>query len=438
MRRAIILVLLLLGMQVVLPLGDRGADQSALLTFGFLILAAYTVGEVTAVLGLPQIVGYLLAGVLFGPEILNVVNRSAIVSLAPINKIAVGLIAFLAGAELRWSEVRERGIKITKIMSTELSLTFVAVISLLWIMQNQVPFLAGRTVSQVVPLAMLFSAMAIVHSPAVTMAMLSETGAQGPVARTTLGVVLFSDVFVVLLFALVMAVCRTLVPPSAVVEEPSFWAVGWEIIGALVVGALFGALIGVSLRFVEKEIFIFSIVVAFIGNELARVAHVESLLSLLVAGFVVQNMPGKGEMLRHAMERSAAPVFVVFFALAGSQIDLFEVARYWTLVLPIVLVRIAGLALGTGIGARWARVEPTVGKYGWLGLVSQAGVAIGLATVVVEVYPEHGTSMRSLFLAVLAVNQIIGPILFSRALMSSGEILPGRTSTGAHLAVVRE
>ena len=108
MRRAIILVLLLLGMQVVLPLGDRGADQSALLTFGFLILAAYTVGEVTAVLGLPQIVGYLLAGVLFGPEILNVVNRSAIVSLAPINKIAVGLIAFLAGAELRSCEPRQQ------------------------------------------------------------------------------------------------------------------------------------------------------------------------------------------------------------------------------------------------------------------------------------------------------------------------------------------
>jgi Kef-type K+ transport system membrane component KefB len=300
---------------------------------------------------------------------------------------------------------------------------------MLLLMRNQIPFLGGRTFTQVFALAMLFAAMAIVHSPAVTMAMLSETGARGPLARTTLGVVLFSDVFVVLLFAIVMAITRTLVPPSEIVAQPSFLAVGWEIAGALVVGAAFGAVIAASLRFVEKEIFIFSIVVAFFGNELAHFAHVDSLLTLLVAGFVVQNLPAKTDHLRHAMERSAAPVFVVFFALAGAQIDLVEVVRLWPLVIPIVVVRAAALAVGTHAGAVWARSEPVIGRYGWLGLVSQAGVAIGLATVVVQVFPEHGTSMRTLFLAVLAVNQVVGPILFRWALKRSGELEPVKDTT---------
>lgn len=428
-RRTIILILLLLGMQIVLPLGDRVHTQGSLLTFGFLILAAYTVGEVAATVRLPQIVGYLAAGVLFGPELLNVVTRPAILALEPINKLAIVLIAFLAGAELRWAEVRERGLTILRIMSTELLLGFFALIALLLALQSQIPFLAGRTFTHVFALAMVFAAMAIVHSPAVTMAMLSETRAHGPVARTTLGIVLFSDVFVVLLFAVVMAIARALVPPSAITGPPSFLAVVWEILGALVVGALLGGTIAATLRFVEKEIFIFSFVIAFIGSELARLAHVESLLTVLVAGFVVQNVPGKGEVLRHAMERSAAPVFVVFFALAGAQIDLLEVARLWPLVVPIVVVRAGALWLGTRIGGRWAKAEPAVQNYSWLGLVSQAGVAIGLATVVVQVYPEHGTSMRTLFLAVLAVNQVLGPILFRRALAKTGE-LPANNEIG--------
>ncbi len=71
MRRAIILVLLLFGMQLVLPLGVRPEGAPSLLTFGFLILAAYTVGEIAKSVRLPKIVGYLLAGVLFGPYVLG-------------------------------------------------------------------------------------------------------------------------------------------------------------------------------------------------------------------------------------------------------------------------------------------------------------------------------------------------------------------------------
>lgn len=422
MRRAIILVLLLLGMQVLLPLGDRQQSQGSLLTFGFLILAAYTIGEIAAAIRLSHIVGYLLAGIVFGPEVLNVVTGTATMSLQPISRVAIALIAFLAGAELRWPEVRQRGPVILRIMSVELTLAFVALLGLIVLMRDHLPFLAGRPITQVLALSMLFAAMAIVHSPAVTMAMLTETGARGPVARTTLGIVLISDVVVVLFFAIAMAITRAVVPPSGAVAERSFLGVGWEIIGALVVGAALGAAIAPVLRYVQREIFIFSLVVAFFGNELARLAQVEGLLTLLIAGFVVQNVSANGEALRHAMERSAAPVFVVFFALAGASINLAEVVRLAPFVLPIVAVRAFALAAGTRIGARWAGAEPAVYRYSWLGLVSQAGVAFGLAALIAEVYPEHGATMRTMLLAIIAVNQMIGPILFRFALERSGEL----------------
>ncbi|HEX5970447.1 MAG TPA: hypothetical protein VFY85_00875, partial [Gemmatimonadaceae bacterium] len=124
----------------------------------------------------------------------------------------------------------------------------------------------------------------------------------------------------------------------------------------------------------------------------------------------------------HAMERSGAPVFVVFFALAGAGMAVKDVVAIWPLVVPIVLVRAAGIWTGTRIGARWAGVPSQTGNLVWMGLISQAGVAIGLATVIAEVYPTRGAPIQTLFLATLAVNQIVGPILFRMALSKGGEL----------------
>src|SRR5690349_6828045 len=143
MRRIIILALLLGGARLVLPLGTGTSSAHSLLTFGFLILAAYTSGEVAVSFRMPRIVGYLVAGVLFGPSALDIVNVEATQELAPVSSLAIALIAFLAGAELRWSELRERGRAIALILTSELGLTFIALAALLIGLREHVPFLQG-------------------------------------------------------------------------------------------------------------------------------------------------------------------------------------------------------------------------------------------------------------------------------------------------------
>jgi Kef-type K+ transport system membrane component KefB len=431
LRRTIILGLLFGGMRLILPLGVGGRGSQALLTFGFLILAAYTTGELAVSLRLPRIVGYLLAGAIFGPSVLNTVTVDAVERLAPVSSLAIALIAFLAGAELRWQEVRERGRTILRILVSELGLTFLCILGLLLLLREYVPFLRGTPLPTTLAFGVLFAAIAVVHSPAVTMALLSETGARGPVARTTLGVVLVSDVVVVLLFSGALALAQALVPPTGT-DAPTISAlkVGWEIGGAVVVGAALGAVIALYLRFVRRELALFAILVAFFGAEIAALAHTETLLTLLAAGFVAENLSVEehGAALRHAMERSAAPVFVVFFALAGADIALADVAAVWVLLVPIVAVRMLGIWAGSWLGARWAGVHRAEGRWVWMGLISQAGVAIGLARVVSEVYPNRGSQLSALFLAVLAINQTLGPILFRIALARSGELLPAAES----------
>jgi Kef-type K+ transport system membrane component KefB len=413
MRRLIILIVLYAVMQGVLMLSSATAGVPTLMLFGFLILAAYSVGELVTVVGLPKIVGYMAAGVLFGPPALGYVSRPVLAELAPVSNLAIALIAFLAGAELQIAEIRERGTAILKLMSTELLLSFVGVAVTIALLRSQLPVLATAPTAEVIAFSLLVAAVAVVHSPAATIALLTETRANGPVARYTLGVVLVMDIAVVLIFSGVLAAARALVPPSGGGGGVQVGTVLWEIGGAVLVGTVLGAFVALYLRVISKELFIFAILVALFGAEIARLLHVETLLTLLVAGFVAENGGGgRGEQFRHAMERAAAPIFVVFFALSGARLDPAAVLPLWTIVVPVVGVRMLAIWGGIQLGGRWAKLDPVVTDNAWFGLVSQAGVAFGLAAVVADVYPSRGESLRALLLAVIAVNQTLGPILF--------------------------
>src|SRR5689334_18978448 len=391
-----------------LPLGEQGHGSEALVTFGFLVLAAYTVGELTVRLGLPKIVGYLFAGMAFGPSALSAVTPTAIGRLAPVSDLAIALIAFLAGAELRWSDLRVSGSKLVKMLGCELVLSLLGIAGLLIGLRYWIPFLADAPGAKFAAFVLLFSTIAIAHSPSVTVALLSETGARGTVAKSTLGVVLLSDVAVVLLFTFSQTLARTIAPPAGAVTLPSPGLVAWEIAGSLLVGGTIGLIVALYLRFVQRELMLFTMLVTLFGAALAQATHVEILLTLMTAGFVAENVSHseRSEAMRSALERSAAPVFVVFFALAGAQIAIREVISTLPIVLPIAIVRALAIWMGIGIGGRWARAERVERKYVWMGLISQAGVAIGLVTLVSTIYPEAGASMRTLLLSLIAVNQI--------------------------------
>lgn len=440
MRRALILLLLLAGMRLIQPLGENAPSSEALLAFGFLILAAYTVGEIAYSFGMPKLVGYLLAGMLFGPSALHTVSAEVVLRLNPVNELAIALIAFMAGAELKWEEVKEHGVGYFKILGAEMGLTFIALVATVFFFRNSIPVLVDQPVARVAVFALLLATILVAHSPAATLGLLTETRARGPVARTSLGVVLVSDVVLIVLFTIVAAVSRAILPPPGGAHLPGLGVVVWEIAGAFVVGSAIGAAVTVYLRFSHRDLLLFGIIVAMLGAEIARLAHVELLLTILVAGFVTENFSphGRGEAMRHAVERAAAPVFVVFFALSGASIVIGHVVALIGIVAPIAIIRGLTIWGGTAAGARWAGMEREPRRHIWTGLIAQAGVAIGLAAIVANFYPELGAAIRTMALAVIAINQVIGPIIFRRALGAAGEVdesmngdLMGVTAGGA-------
>lgn len=425
-RRLVVLLLLIGGAVLLEPLRaptEGVIAPRSLFLFGILLLTADTFGALAHDLRLPRLVGYLVAGLALGPSVAGIVPPGVLEDLGMMKRLAIGLIGLLAGAELRLSDLRNRYRTIILMLIFQMTAVVVVVLGSALLLQQWLPFLQGLESVPLFLVALLFAVLLTVNSPMVTLALLTETGARGPLAKTTLGAVLLADVVVILLFTGAFSLAQsslTATSPAAAEIIPGLLR---EVLGSMVAGAFIGAVVTLYLRFVKRELVLFAVIVVFAAAAAAEALHFELLLSLLVAGFLVENVaPVRAEPLVNALHRTAVPVFIIFFAMAGAELHVQEFMAVWPLVLVVALARMGAIYGSTRSATRLAGAEPVVQRYGWTGLVSQAGVALSLATIVADRLPGVGLAMFTLTVGVIAFNETVGPILFRRGLEQAGEI----------------
>ena len=425
-RRLVVLLLLVGGAVLLEPLRaptEGVIAPRSLFLFGILLLTADTFGALAHDLRLPRLVGYLVAGLALGPSVAGIVPPGVLEDLGMMKRLAVGLIGLLAGAELRMSDLKERHRTLVLVLAFEVTAILVAVLGTTLLLQKWLPFLEGLEAVPLFFVALLFAAVLTVNSPMVTLALLTETGAQGPLAKTTLGVVLLADVLVILLFTGAFSLAQSSLTSAATGAAQVLPGLLREMLGSILAGAFIGGVVTLYLRFVKRELILFAVIVVFAAAAAAEALHFELLLSLLVAGFLVENVaPVRAEPLVDALHQAAVPVFVIFFAMAGAELHVQEFMAVWPLVLAVALVRMGAIYGSTRSATRLAGAEPVVQRYGWTGLVSQAGVALGLATIVADRLPGVGLAMHTLTVGVIAFNETVGPILFRRGLERAGEV----------------
>jgi Kef-type K+ transport system membrane component KefB len=426
-RRLVVLALLVGGALLLEPLRvptEGVIAPRSLFLFGILLLTADTFGELAHDLRLPRLLGYLVAGLALGPSVSSIVPAGVLEDLGMMKRLAVGLIGLLAGAELRMSDLRQRYRQIFWILLFQLVLVFVVLTAGALLAHPWIPFMAPLDAAPLVFVALLFGATLTVNSPMVTLAVLTETRATGPLAKTTLGVVLVADVVVILIFTATFSLAQASLGGETEGAPQILLHLLGEVLGSILAGVIVGSLLSLYLRFVKRELVVFSIVVVFATAAAADALGFELLLSLLVAGFLVENVaPVRAEPLVETLHQMAVPVFVVFFAIAGAELYVQEFAALWPLVLGVALIRMGAIAVGATAGARLAGAEPDVTRFAWTGLVSQAGVALGLATIVADRLPVVGFAMQTLIVGVIAFNESVGPVLFRRGLERAGEIV---------------
>jgi Kef-type K+ transport system membrane component KefB len=425
-RRLVVLALLVGGAVLLEPLRvptEGVIAPRSLFLFGILLLTADTFGALAHDLGFPRLIGYLVSGLALGPSVMEIVPPGVLQDLGMMKQLAVGVIALLAGAELRMADLRQRYRPILWILACQGAAVLVVLTAGALLFRGWVPFMQGLAPWATVTVALLFATALTVNSPMVTLALLTETRAEGPVARTTLGVVLVADVVVVLLFTAAFSLAQGSLVGATEGAFPVLVRLLREMLGSMLAGALVGGLLAVYLRYVRREMVLFAVVAVFATAATAQALHFELLLSLLVAGFLVENVaPVRAEPLVHALHLMAVPVFVIFFAMAGAELRIQAFVALWPLVLGAALLRFAAVYGGARAGAIWGGAEPMVQRHAWTGLVSQAGVALGLATIVADRLPRIGVAMQTLIVGVIAFNESVGSVVFRRGLEHAGEI----------------
>lgn len=405
-------------------LGPNGNPAgAATVAVGFLLLAAFVAGKLAAGFGAPRITGYIVLGVVLGPSVLELVTERDLSQLRLINDIAISLIALAAGGELKLSELRRRGRSMAGIMTFEMIAVFAVIAGGVLLFAPVLPFTAGREFAAVATIALIFGSIAIANSPSVAIAVITDTRSRGPVSSTVLGVTVMKDVAVILLFAVALSIARSVLTPAGGFDTAFLLTLAWEIGGSILLGALSGWIVSIYLQKVRGGTVLFVLAIAFLNAEVASILHLEVLILSMTAGFFIENIsPAHGEPFVEALEANALPVYALFFALAGASIHLDELAALWPFALAFVLARAAAVFGGTWLGSRVSGAEPVVRRYAWLGFISQAGVTLGMVIIAARAFPEWGAELRTLFVSMVAIHELVGPVLLQHGLSRAGEI----------------
>ncbi len=418
-----LLLLLAIGglMHVARSFSSVSGVSATELSFGFLLLTAYFTARLVSQLRLPKLTGYLLAGVIAGPFVLGLVTHEMADSLKVVNGVATCILGLTAGAELNLKRVRP-------VMATLRALTVITVIGaiaviagVLFAIRSMVPMFAAMSTTQSLAACAVIAVALTPQSPAVVLAMISETRADGPLSQMMLASVVVADLVVVLCYAIAAAVAGAVIGNGVDVVDLAL-SVSWQLLGSVGFGVAIGMLIGGFVRSVQQRAQLFSLVICVVVAEIGSRVHLDPLVVMLAAGIWLENFSrADASALLDGFESAQLPVFLVWFALSGTKLDLVQLGETLVPVLILAAARAGWLFVGSRIACAITAAPPVVARFSWIGLVPQAGLSLALIAVIQNNFPSFGGDAGVMILSLLGVNLLIAPVALRSALIRSGE-----------------
>jgi Kef-type K+ transport system membrane component KefB len=413
----LVLAALLVVVRLIAP--ARDAASSTLLGLGILIFGGYIAAHLCENLGLPHLTGYIVAGLLLGPHTLGFVSDETVQGLRPTNSVALALIALTAGAELSFGLLRRGARSLACSVGAHLFIVLPMTFAALLLLRRFLPFLQVLTLAGAAAAALLWAVIAMSRSPSSTLGVISQLRPSGPLTRHVLSVVITMDLVVLISFSIARVIAATVLEGGSA-NLAALAELGTTLTGSLACGTTVGLLIALWLKLVKRQLLLFLLVIAYAGTQLAGYFHFEPLLLFLTAGFVVSNLTGQGEELLDLVGAGGQIVFVVFFALAGAHVDLGLVARVWPIAVTLWAVRAIASVLGAQAAARLSGDEPVIRRYAGFSMLSQAGTTITLSAAVGDRFPSLA-GLTAIAVAVAALDELTGPLLFKWSLDRAGE-----------------
>lgn len=380
---------------------------------GIILLSGLFFGRLLKRLKLPNVTGYLLAGLLLGPYVLKILPAETVDQLDIISQMALGFIAFSIGSEFKTSYFKRVGLTPVVIAMMEgLGAVLIVTIGLL---------LSGQSLA----FSLVLGSIASATAPAATIMVIKQYRAKGPLTSTLMSVVALDDAVALIAFGFAVAIARSLSNPEASLFM-SILQPFLEIFLALIIGIALALAFMLPLRHFKKDSNRLCITAAFIflATALADLTGASALLTTMVMGAVLINICKSAPDIMRLADMVTPPIFMMFFVVSGAELNLSVLPSIGVVGIIYVLARVAGKMLGATLGAVVMKADDAVKKYLGPTLIPQAGVAIGLTLVAQQVVPEHAQVIRAVVLCGTLIYEIAGPVIAKLCLQKAGEIKP--------------
>ncbi|KUJ86080.1 sodium:proton antiporter [Ruegeria marisrubri] len=370
----------------------------SLIVLGLLFLTGLAVDALGHRTKLPRVTLLLLCGLFVGGAGLDLIPRSVQDLYPMVSVVALGMVAFLLGGELSLNTLREHGRGILVISLSVVIVTMVVVSAGLWAI--------GISASA----ALLIGALATATDPAAIYDVVREKKAKGGFSRTLKGIVAIDDAWGVMLFALVLVVAQRL--NGTLPDDQHLLSGVFEVLGSI----LLGTVIGIPAAFLTgrlsdgEPLRIEALGLVCLTTGLALWLELSYLIAGMTAGAVIANLARHHTKAFREIEHLEWPFMIIFFILAGASLDSGALLAVGPLGLAYVLLRILSRVLGGWIGGAAARSPEKERRWYGVALLPQAGVAIGMALIAADLFPEHGSNIMALAVSATVVFEIIGPL----------------------------
>ncbi|MBX2842232.1 MAG: cation:proton antiporter [Flammeovirgaceae bacterium] len=403
---------------------------------GFLVIliASNWISHFFPRIKLPMITGLLITGIICGPYILDLIPIQATKDLNFVNEISLAFIAFAAGGELYLKELRSRFKNIVWMTIGQLVITFVFGTIAIYFVGSRIPFMASLSMEVKWAISLLAATIFIARSPSSTIAIINETRAKGPFTQTSLGVTVLIDVLVIILFAINFSFVEGLVMGSEfniVLIGLVIFSLVLSIVGGLLLGKVIEFILSLPFYAIFKKILLLGTGYAvFIGSHYLRdfghaqfnvELHIEPLLVCIIGSFMVTNYSRYKSEFFSILHETGPLVYIAFFTLTGASISLDIIIKVWPFALILFGVNLVTMFMGTQVGSFLGGDSWKYRKWSWTPFITQAGVGLGLATEVATEFSDWGNEFATIIIAVIVLNQIIGPPLFKIAIFQLKE-----------------
>ena len=394
---------------------------------GFMIvaIAANQIAKVFQKIKFPLITGLIITGIIGGSSVLNFITVEEVKNLNFLNQIALAIIAFSAGSELYIDDLRSRINSIKWMTIGQLIITFTITSIAIYFISSYIPFMAKIPVMHKIAISILFATIFVARSPSSAIAIISEMRANGPFTKTVLGVTVFIDVLVIILFALTFSIAKAFINDE-IINILFFIILAFELVVSFFFGYVVGKLLEIPFNsnidhqikmvvvvVIGYGIYVFTDMIKYqTGHYFHHEIILEPLLISIIASFVLTNYSKHRIEFAELLEEISPTIYIVFFTLVGASLSMQTLMSVFGIAVALFFLRLTSMYFGGVFGIIMAKDDKKFMHIAWMPYLTQAGVALGLATVISHEFPEWGAQFETIVIAMIVINQLVGPPLF--------------------------